>query len=551
MIPTVSFANARRLLPFLPLLTGLVLSGCNRYEDTRRPLDFEAPIHFLSAQVSSSYPTNKAISNPSYLKQIEGASLSIQVHPELPSAQLRVVQLPKTLHATEAAAHVLAESGVIQDCDILTVYRPEWSLINGYGNIQLGQGHAAFAFIETAPDGKRYVHTVENPLHYSSRLNHAEHYGGHDIMNVIRPNLTKRQKANLVAWGQRMLQAGPEKVQFYKNYGKPYEFRTDAGERAPTATGSLPVDIAKSALYPAKEYFCATYCSELVWALLALRNINPDDVLKRFPTPDAPGLNEWLKAKAIPFVNPLAGATANAVGMPGLMQGPDLQLRRVMGGDDERRRQYLLERVLLLEEPNPAKTSGLMSSGHRESARAYLPKVMQLREFYGAQKESSSYVSQLNLGVAPNYSPTSFFILANEPARFLQKKKFHYVATVSFRPSRQAIADAPAAPAISPRPAAPGSKTPAAKPPGAQPPVKPAAAPAAKPSGSPSAKPASAPAPKPSGSPSAKPAATPAPKASSPSAKPASAPASKPGGGSPAKSAASPAAAPTGAPSRS
>lgn len=441
--------KTRRFLPpalALPALISLFLTGCNRYEDARQPLDFEAPIHFLSAEIPFSYPTPKAIPNPAALHQVEGASLSIQFHPDLPAAQLRVVRLPKSLHATEAAAHVLAESGVIQDGDILTVYRPEWAQINGYGNIQLGQGHAALAFIETAPDGKRFVHTVENPLHYSSRLTHAEHYGGHDLMNVIRPSLNQKQKANLVAWGRRALQAGPEKVQFYKNYGKPYEFRTAPGERSPTATGYLPVDLAKCILYPGKEYACGTYCSELVWGLLALRNLNPDEVLKRFPAPDAPGLNDWLKPRATPFVKPLPGASSNVTGSPGLMQGPDLQLRRVMGGNDTRRHQYLLEHVLLLEEPNPAKTAGLMSSGHRDSARAYLPKVMQMRDYYGTRKEAAPFVPQLNLGVAPNYSPTAFFILGNKPANLLTKNKFRYVATVSFRPPRQSLAAKPGQP---------------------------------------------------------------------------------------------------------
>lgn len=443
------------------LTAGALLSGCSRYEDARRPLDFDIPIHFLTAQVASTYPTDRAIAHPDYFKQVPGASLTIQVHPDLPAAQLRVVQLPKSMHATEEAARVLAESGTIQDCDILTVYRPEWALANGYGNIQLGQGHAALAYIETAPDGKRYVHTVENPLNYSSRLNHAEHYGGHDLFNVIRPSLTQPQKAHVVAWGQRAIQAGPEKVQFYKNYGKPYEYRTAPGERAPTATGNLPVDMAKSILYPAKEYFCGTYCSELVWALLALRNIDPDDLLKRFPTPDAPGLDDWLRKNAKPFVDPIPGACANSVDSPGLMQGPELQLRRVFGGDDARRRQYLLDKVLMLDEPNPAKTASYMSSGHRDSAKAYLPKVAQLRDYYGPQKEAPSYITQLNMGVAPNYSPTSFFILANEPGGLFRPKKFNYVATVSFRSPGQAGISASA-----PAPAASGSssaKAPAAK----------------------------------------------------------------------------------------
>jgi len=443
------FLFALRAVSATALLVGIgCLSSCDSYDDTRRTVDFEIPPHFMSAEVASTYPTPKAIAKPGYFDTLEGASLSIQTHPEMPAAQLRVVQLPKTMHASHpngrkealAALH-LAESGVIQDCDILTVYRPEWSLINGYGNVQLGQGHSALAFVEEGSDGKRYVHTVENPLSYSSRLNHGEHYGGHDIMNVIRPNLSKGQKANLKAWGQKTREATAAKVRFYKNYGKPYQVRGD--ELPSSATGNLPVDLAKAILYPDEDYHVGTYCSELIWGLLALRDIDPEEVVSRFPAVDADGLNDWLRRKAKPFVDPLPGATAHPTSSPGLMQGPDLQLRRILAGDNQRRRDYLLENVLLLEEPNPAGTAGLMSSGHRESARLYLPKIKQLRAYYGPKDEAASYIPDLNQGVPPNYSPTSFFILANKPGGWFSRKKFHYVATVSFRPRNEAVAGQP------------------------------------------------------------------------------------------------------------
>ncbi|MEO0445572.1 MAG: hypothetical protein AAF191_05785, partial [Verrucomicrobiota bacterium] len=152
----------------------LLLSGCGGggTAGPQEPLQFPVPLHFLSANVESDYPTTKAIPNAAALEQIEGASVSIQSDPDFPAAQLRIIQLPPAMHAKQAASHVLAESGAIQTGDVITVFRPEWSRVNGYGNVQLGQGHAALTFIQEDEEGKKFVHTLENPLPYSSRLNH-------------------------------------------------------------------------------------------------------------------------------------------------------------------------------------------------------------------------------------------------------------------------------------------------------------------------------------------------------------------------------------------
>ena len=62
----------------------------------------------------------------------------------------------------------------------------------------------------------------------------------------------------------------------------------------------------------------------------------------------------------------------------------------------------------------------------------FMPKILQLRQWYGEQKESSSQIGALNAQVAPNYSPTLYSALANSKHRSGGEKTFRYVGTVVF-----------------------------------------------------------------------------------------------------------------------
>lgn len=389
-------------------------------------LDFGAPAHFLSTNVESTYPLNKAIPRASVITD-NGGSISVQSHPDHPNAQLRVIRLPKSIHATEEAAHLLADSEAVQDCDIMVVFRPEWANFDGYCNIQMGLTHAAFATIEK--EGiKRYVHSVENPLSYSSRLDHSTHYGGHELFHIVRPNLTAEQKKNVKAWALETLKAGGKQVSFFTDYGMPYFAR----KQLPEATGNLPVDLARAVVYPEKGFKVATYCSEMVWAFLALRDFSPSDLLAEFPKDSDKNPTEWLKGKVNPIIEPLPGVSQNPLSIPGLMQGPDVQMRNVFGGNDAERRSYLLDKVLLTKVPNPAETEGHLSVGHARAGAIFRKsKLPQLRQYYGVKEEDPSFIPTLNKHINPNYSPTSFHALTGVSA---DKRQFTYVGTVSFRP---------------------------------------------------------------------------------------------------------------------
>ncbi len=391
------------------------------YTPESRSLHFEAPIHFLSADLEKAFPSKRAIPNPGVIRAVEGASLSIQTHPDDPGAQLRVIQLPRSYLSTKNTAEVLAQSGAAMDGDILLVFRPEWAPLNGYGNIQLGITHSSLCTIQGSGGGK-HVHTVENPLSYSSPLNYRKHYAAHDVFHIVRPNLSSAQRKNVKDWAFRVLGA-KDRVPFFGNYGLPYAQR----DVEKPLTGNLPVDLALVALDPELDVELGTYCSELVWGILALRDIKASQVGSRFGADQVAEAAEWIAARLNPIFDPIPAATANPSTKPGLVQGPDVQMRNLIGNDNDRRG-YLLENVLFEKMRNPSAAQGIMSSGHLQTAIAYQPKVLQLRHWYGPKEEDSTFLPEVNDRVYPNYSPTAFFFMANS-----RNDSLNYVATVSFR----------------------------------------------------------------------------------------------------------------------
>ncbi len=380
------------------------------------------PLHFCSVNVERNYPTGQAIPNAAHLKTV-GGSVSILPHPDSNTAQLRVIKLPSSMHAKPSAARALAESGAIQDGDVLVVFRKEWSRANAYGNIQLGQGHAALATISQDEKGK-IVKTVESPLDYSSNLDHPGHYGGHKTFQVIRPNLTPKQKANVSKWARRVLDKN--QIMFQPDYGAPYFARVKGKDAA-----SLCTDLAIYTLYGEGDQI-GTFCSELVWAFLGLRNVDPDELLKAFPkNDDKGGPRQYLASNVRPIFNPMPGATKNPLENPGLMQGPDVVLRRIYP-DNAKRHDFLANTVLGPRKVTPTELDGIMSTGHQKTAIAFQPKIDQFRQWYAEQHENPGALPAVNAGISPNYSPTAFSILANSDAKGQNGKLMFYVGTVTF-----------------------------------------------------------------------------------------------------------------------
>lgn len=394
------------------------------------PLYFKTKAHFMASNVDANLPLSRAIPKHGVITGFEGASLSLQVHPDYPEAELRVIRLPKSIRSKEETARILAESGALQDGDVMLVFRPDWYQYYSYCNVQLGITHAAMVIIQSE-NGKQYAHSVENPLTYSSRLSYLSHYNKHDLFHIVRPNLTDAQRKNVRAWSQKILdlkkKPNPKShLDFFGDYGKPYNAREGV-------ENSLPFDLAMALTYSGQKQI-STYCSELVWALLALRDIDPSVLKSQYPEGTEDDLGPWLKSRINRLFSPLPGITSTTTSSPGLVQGPDLQMRNLLGDQYLKRRNYLRDHVFRKwPETNPAKIP--ISSGHAAAALGFQQhKLPSLRNFYGPDKENSSKIPFINLGVVPNYSPTAFFVLANLPD---ENRPFSYVATVSFLPERQ------------------------------------------------------------------------------------------------------------------
>lgn len=385
-------------------------------------LDETWPLHFCSPNIETRYPLKEAIPSASRITEF-GGEIETRRHPDYSSAQIRLVRLPKSIHATKKAAEVLAACEILQDGDIMLALRRPWSKANAYGNVQLGIPHSALATVQS--DGETpFIHSLESPLSYSSPLNHRPHYSGFDTFHIVRPNLTARQKENIGKWGKAIVMKN--NVQFQSDYSLPYQLRGESRDEK-----SIGLDLAMNTLFDVGPG-CDAYCSEFIWAVMMLRDIDPDEVLSKFPAPDEKGAEQkYIAARLKPLFEPMPGVTRDPVNRPGLMQGPDVLLHQII--DDKKvRRQYMLDSVLLTRDPVSPDSKALMSSSHIKTAVAFMPKILQLRQWYGEQKESSSQIGALNAQVAPNYSPTLYSALANSKHRSGGEKTFRYVGTVVF-----------------------------------------------------------------------------------------------------------------------
>src|SRR5439155_110204 len=120
---------------------------------------------------------------------------------------LRLVHLKKSYQATRRASETLGENGVIESGDILLSLRPAWADTLAYAHVQLGISHAALAFV-VEMNGKKYVHSLESPMSYSSFLDSPHQYGDLEAFHILRPTLTEVEKSNLKGFYQDAPKAG-------------------------------------------------------------------------------------------------------------------------------------------------------------------------------------------------------------------------------------------------------------------------------------------------------------------------------------------------------
>jgi hypothetical protein len=313
---------------------------------------------------------------------------------------LRLVHLKKSYQATKRASETLGENGVIESGDILLSLRPAWADTLAYAHVQLGISHAALAFVVEV-DGKKYVHSLESPMSYSSFLDSPHQYGDLEAFHILRPTLTEVEKSNLKSWA-KLTMSHPDRFAFFSDYSKPMYKRSLPGVDRPIDQVRLLAKVIKDG---GTTFSC--YCSEFVWTFLGLRKCSPDE----FP-------NGNLEM----FFDPLKGFYQDAP-KAGLTQGPDAALRK---SGNPNRTQVLTSKVFVDFLDSPSDLQGRMSSGHQAVARANKPKMELLKHYY-ASGEPAGMVPEINQGIIENFSPTAFLIRSDAGLNGLR-----YVGTVVF-----------------------------------------------------------------------------------------------------------------------
>jgi hypothetical protein len=324
----------------------------------------------------------------------------IAIAPQDANLGLRLVHLKKSYQATKLASEALAENGVIESGDILLSFRPAWADTLAYAHVQLGISHAALAFV-VEMDGKKYVHSLESPISYSSFLDSPHQYGDLEAFHIVRPTLTEVEKSNLKRWA-KLTMSHPDRFAFFSDYGTPMYKRGLAGVNRPIDQVRLLAKVIKEG---GPTFSC--YCSEFVWTFLGLRKCSPDE----FPS----GNLEM-------FFDPLKGLYQEDP-KAGLTQGPDAALRK---SGNPNRTQILTSKVAVDFLDSPSDLQGRMSSGHQAVARANKPKMDLLKRYYGSG-EPASMVSEINQGIIENFSPTAFLIRSHAGLNGLR-----YAGTVVF-----------------------------------------------------------------------------------------------------------------------
>ena len=316
----------------------------------------------------------------------------------------------------------LAESGLVQTGDLLLSFRPEWGGAGAYPNIQMGISHTGVAYVK---DGR--VENIDNPLNheYNAPGLSSEHYRTLDYIHVIRPrNLTDEQRANLVAWATRLhARAGsiyPGKLAFNQDYNAPKYQSTKM---------KFVKKLGQIALGQDTEGTLDLYCSEFAFALLSLRDCDPETTADDFSGKRVPSCVEQPMRPLRATGNVVPGHWRNS--RAGLADGPLIVVDSLDLPKDKR--------IPLLESIFAENPSGLskMSVGHRTVAEEMQPQFERLESYYvgitGPFWESwpARWLGMFfNMaGIPENYSPTSYLINTLQP----EKDKYRtmdYVATI-------------------------------------------------------------------------------------------------------------------------
>ncbi len=380
----------------------------------------------------------------------------------------------------------LASSGLVKTGDIILTGRPALAGTIPYIHVQLGVTHAGMALVKKdAKDGKEYVYNVDMPLNAEmlgpnrdSKLT-SEHYMEDKMMfHIIRPkNMNETQRSNVAKWMELLLkrsasiyQPSPDpknmvvkksanKISFNYDYMNP---TYDLAKKGSADELNFVADLGRLALSKNVPEGLAMYCSEFAWAVLSLKDCNPDTTASQFDGDGTPSCVS--KAfEPMPVFGSLYESQHNADDVQfGMSDGP-IVLADVIKADEthpnakgETERSRLLRATIFNKQETK---QGGLSAGHLAVQAALLQKqpdfYAQVINYYNLTSvpNSPNFAQQLgirnymrqafNAGNKPNYSPTAFYMHALMPDVFegqkMTQKQMDYVGTLYFIPGNQQV----------------------------------------------------------------------------------------------------------------
>ncbi len=356
-----------------------------------------------------------------------GARASVEWrHPDAhdPSSPMGLRIIPMS-RAT--AARELARTSLVQTGDVLLTVRPEWAGTGAYAAAQMGISHAGFASIRGG-----VVTNLDMPLtsEYVGSLDSA-HYRETTMLHIMRPRgITEEQRANLRAWvtlfRERSSAIFGTTLKFNSDYGTPNyrsgEPQTYIENLARLALGLAVTDASGAPVTT------AVYCSEFVYALLALRDLNPSSpAVRRGDFSGIAPLFTPVPVTGTAVRDPdhhLAEPGTTAAGFAdGVALAADLATTSAADRD-------VLVRTALTATGDMTR----MSAGHRTIAEKMSPLFAQMEQYYVAADDGPDGVLDMmaklvNEAALPNYSPAYYFINALLPE---SERSFDYVGTVVF-----------------------------------------------------------------------------------------------------------------------
>lgn len=338
------------------------------------------------------------------------------------TAGLRLLAVPEAgARGRREAVRQLHQAGLLLDGDVVLFFRPDWAGTMAYPHVQMGISHAGV--IRT---GNGTAYNLDMPLEptfngssYSSQLD-SPAYMDLQTFHILRPRgFAAEEQTGFRKTVERLVQSMPVisrrgLLPFQGDYMLPHYV---SRQIHPTESVRR---FGQVAFQPDTASSQPMYCSEFVWHVHSLARSG----------------NQGGDVAAEMIFPPLPFVSAN--GEPGLGEGP-LTVLTTAGSELSVEQSESLVRSMF-----EAHRQGALSQGHLKTAQQVAPLMQELEQFYlmtvsdsdqitvgGQEVTRREYAGALNQMIAPNYSPTAFyintFLAPDDPNR-----RFDYLYTLTF-----------------------------------------------------------------------------------------------------------------------